>query len=261
MRTDLFSLRHIGIREEDLPHMLKTIGVESLDQLIHETLPDDIRLKEALPLEEAMSENECLTHLQELSEKNQIFKTYIGLGYHESLLPSVIKRNVLENPGWYTAYTPYQAELAQGRLEALLNFQTVITDLTGMEIANASLLDESTAAAEAMTMLFELRSREQKKNNAHKFFVSEEVLPQTLSVLQTRSKPLNIRLEVGKHEDFTHDASFFGALLQYPGSTGRYIRIQTLWLQPIKKRSRLPWQPIFSAWSCLPPPGSSVPMW
>jgi len=221
MRTDLFSLRHIGIREEDLPHMLKTIGVESLDQLIRETLPDDIRLKEALPLEEAMSENECLTHLQELSEKNQIFKTYIGLGYHESLLPSVIKRNVLENPGWYTAYTPYQAELAQGRLEALLNFQTVITDLTGMEIANASLLDESTAAAEAMTMLFELRSREQKKNNAHKFFVSEEVLPQTLSVLQTRSKPLNIRLEVGKHEDFTLDASFFGALLQYPGKYGQ----------------------------------------
>ncbi len=221
MKTDLFASRHIGIREGNLPHMLKTIGVNSMDQLIHETIPDDIRLKEPIALDDAMSEHEFLTHLQELSEKNQVFKSYIGLGYHESLLPSVIKRNVLENPGWYTAYTPYQAEIAQGRLEALLNFQTMVSDLTGMEIANASLLDESTAAAEAMAMLFELRSREQKKDHALKFFVSEEVLPQTLSVLNTRSKPLEIELVVGNHEDITFDSKFFGALLQYPGKYGQ----------------------------------------
>jgi len=221
MRTDLFASRHIGIREEDLPHMLKTIGVTSLDQLIYETLPEDIRLKESIQLDEAMSEHEFLAHMQELSERNQLFKNYLGLGYHESLLPSVIKRNVLENPGWYTAYTPYQAEIAQGRLEALLNFQTMITDLTGMEIANASLLDESTAAAEAMTMLFELRSREQKKVNACKFFVSEEVLPQTISVLQTRSKPLGIAIEIGRHDEIDLDSSYFGAILQYPGKYGQ----------------------------------------
>ncbi len=221
MRTDLFTSRHIGIRENDLPHMLNTIGAESLDQLISETIPDDIRLKEPIRLDEAMSEHEFLTHLQQLSEKNQVFKSYIGLGYHESLLPSVIKRNVLENPGWYTAYTPYQAEIAQGRLEALLNFQTMISDLTGMEMANASLLDEGTAAAEAMTMLFELRNRDQKKNHANKFFVSREVLPQTLSVLETRSGPLGIVLDIGDHEEFTYDSSYYGALLQYPGKYGQ----------------------------------------
>lgn len=221
MRTDLFALRHIGIREEDLPQMLRTIGVESLEQLINETIPNDIRLKDSIDLEEAMSEHEFLTHLQELSERNQVFKSYIGLGYHECLLPSVIKRNILENPGWYTAYTPYQAEIAQGRLEALLNFQTMVSDLCGMELANASLLDESTAAAEAMTMLFELRGREQKKNSAAKFFVSEEVLPQTISVLQTRSKPMGIILEIGNHESFSFGTDFFGALLQYPGKYGQ----------------------------------------
>ena len=184
MRTDVFASRHIGVREEDLHHMLRTVEAESLEQLIYETIPVDIRLKEPLQLNAPMSEHKFLAHMQELSEKNQVFRSYIGLGYHESLMPSVIKRNILENPGWYTAYTPYQAEIAQGRLEALLNFQTVITDLTGMELANASLLDESTAAAEAMTMLLDVRSRAQKKNGVLKFFVSEEVLPQTLSFHQ-----------------------------------------------------------------------------
>ncbi|MCB0374007.1 MAG: aminomethyl-transferring glycine dehydrogenase, partial [Muricauda sp.] len=158
---------------------------------------------------------------QELAQKNKIFKTYIGLGYHETLTPSVIKRNILENPGWYTAYTPYQAEIAQGRLEALLNFQTMITDLTGMEIANASLLDESTAAAEAMTMLLDVRSRQQKKDDAVKFFVSEEVLPQTLDLLKTRAIPLGIELVVGNHETFDFSSDFYGALLQYPGKHGQ----------------------------------------
>lgn len=220
MRTDLFARRHIGIGEDDFQTMFETVGVENLEQLINETIPDDIRLKKPLALEAAMSEHEFLSHIQNLSEKNKVFKTYIGLGYHESITPSVIKRNILENPGWYTAYTPYQAEIAQGRLEALLNFQTVVSDLTGMELANASLLDESTAAAEAMTMLFDLRPRDQKKNGTLKFFVSKEVLPQTLSLLQTRSKPLGIELVLGHHEEFDLGDDFFGILLQYPGKYG-----------------------------------------
>ena len=170
MNTDSFKLRHIGPRESDLNDMLNTIDVDSLEQLISQTIPDNIRLKNSLALDEAMSEQEFLTHIQKLALKNKIFKSYIGLGYHPSILPAVIQRNILENPGWYTAYTPYQAEIAQGRLEALLNFQTMITDLTGMEIANASLLDESTAAAEAMGLLFSVRERDQKKNNVIKFF-------------------------------------------------------------------------------------------
>lgn len=221
MNTDSFALRHIGPRENDLPEMLKTIGVSSIDQLIYETVPDDILLKKALDLDTAMSEQEYLEHITELSTKNKLFKTYIGLGYHQSITPPVIQRNILENPGWYTAYTPYQAEIAQGRLEALLNFQTVVSDLTGMELANASLLDESTAAAEAMALLYNVREKEKKKNNASKFFVSEEILPQTLSLLQTRSEPLGIELVVGNHEDFDFSEEFFGVILQYPSKTGK----------------------------------------
>jgi len=221
MNTDTFALRHIGPRENDLPEMLSTIGVSSLDQLIFETVPDDILLKKKMDLDTAMSEHEYLEHITELSTKNKLFKTYIGLGYHQSILPPVIQRNILENPGWYTAYTPYQAEIAQGRLEALLNFQTVVSDLTGMELTNASLLDESTAAAEAMSLLLNVRTREKKKSNAVKFFVSEEVLPQTLSLLQTRAEPIGVELVVGNHEDFDFADEFFGALLQYPGKTGK----------------------------------------
>src|SRR5690606_20709527 len=159
MNTNSFALRHIGPNENDQNEMLKTIGVDSLDQLIVETVPGDIRLKNGLNLDEPMSEYDYINHILELSKKNKIFKSYIGLGYHPTIVPAVIQRNILENPGWYTAYTPYQAEIAQGRLEALLNFQTIITDLTGMEIANASLLDESTAAAEAVALLFAVRDR------------------------------------------------------------------------------------------------------
>ncbi|GLB48799.1 aminomethyl-transferring glycine dehydrogenase [Neptunitalea lumnitzerae] len=220
MRTDSFALRHIGPNENELNQMLTTIGVDNLDQLIYETIPDDIKLNAPLDLPEAMSEQAYLNHLHSIAKKNQIFRSFIGLGYHESITPSVIKRNILENPGWYTAYTPYQAEIAQGRLEALLNFQTMITDLTGMELANASLLDESTAAAEAMTMLFEVRSRAQKKENVNKFFVSEEILPQTLSLLETRALPLGIELVIGDHRTFDFSKDFYGALLQYPGKYG-----------------------------------------
>ncbi|MCK6606743.1 MAG: aminomethyl-transferring glycine dehydrogenase [Flavobacterium sp.] len=221
MRTDAFALRHLGPRESDLNHMFKTVGVESLDQLIFETIPDDIRLKNDLNLDAPMTEYEYLTHIQELGKKNKVFKSYIGLGYHPAIVPAVIQRNIFENPGWYTAYTPYQAEIAQGRLEAILNFQTTVIELTGMEIANASLLDEGTAAAEAMALLFDVRTRDQKKNNVKKFFVSEEILPQTLSVLQTRSTPLNIELVVGNHETFDFSTEFFGAILQYPGKYGQ----------------------------------------
>jgi len=221
MKTDAFALRHIGPRENDLQHMLKTIGAETLDQLILETIPDDIRLKSPLNLDPAMTEYEFANHIQELGNKNKVFKTYIGLGYNQAIVPAVIQRNIFENPGWYTAYTPYQAEIAQGRLEAVLNFQTMVIELTGMEIANASLLDEGTAAAEAMALLFDVRSREQKKNNICKFFVSEEILPQTLSVLQTRSAPIGVEIVIGNHETFDFSSDFYGAILQYPGKFGQ----------------------------------------
>tara|TARA_B110000977_G_scaffold201573_1_gene296937 strand:+ start:13 stop:2859 length:2847 start_codon:yes stop_codon:yes gene_type:complete len=220
MKTDVFALRHIGIQEEEQSQMLKTVGVANLDQLILETIPADIRLKKALDLAPAMSEHDYLSHIEILSQKNKVFKTYIGQGYHQSITPSVIKRNILENPGWYTAYTPYQAEIAQGRLEALINFQTMVCELTGMDLANASLLDESTAAAEAMTMLYDVRTRDQKKQEAMSFFVSEDILPQTLSLLETRATPLGIQLEVGPIDAFAFEPHFYGAIVQYPGKNG-----------------------------------------
>ncbi|MBP4141428.1 aminomethyl-transferring glycine dehydrogenase [Flavobacterium sp. P4023] len=221
MKTDAFALRHIGPRDNDLEHMLKTIGAESLDQLIQETIPSDIRLKSDLDLEPAMTEYEFANHITQLGNKNKMFQSYIGLGYNAAIIPAVIQRNVFENPGWYTAYTPYQAEIAQGRLEAILNFQTMVIELTGMEIANASLLDEATAAAEAMALLFDVRTRDQKKANVCKFFVSDAILPQTLSVLQTRSTPIGVELVVGDHQKFDFSSEFFGAILQYPGKFGQ----------------------------------------
>jgi glycine dehydrogenase len=221
MNTNSFQLRHIGPRAKEQEAMLKTVGVDSLDQLIYETIPDDIRLKDELDLPNALSEYEYLNHINKLGAKNSVFKSYIGLGYHEAILPSVIQRNILENPGWYTAYTPYQAEIAQGRLEALLNYQTMVCDLTGMELANASLLDEGTAAAEAMALLFDVRERAKKKAGANKFFVSEEILPQTLSVLKTRAIPIGIELVVGDHSKFDFAEDYFGAILQYPAKHGQ----------------------------------------
>ncbi len=221
MNTNSFQRRHIGPNNVEQAKMLATINAKNLEQLIDETVPDNILLRSPLDLEPAMSEYEYLGHIKELSEKNKVFKSYIGLGYNEAITPSVIQRNILENPGWYTAYTPYQAEIAQGRLEALLNYQTMICDLTGMELANASLLDEATAAAEAMTLLYDVRERAKKKAGAHKFFVSKEILPQTLSLLQTRSTPIGIELVIGNHEDFDFSDDFFGAILQYPGKLGQ----------------------------------------
>jgi len=222
MNTDSFALRHLGVtNQNDVQKMLETIDVSSIEQLIYETFPDQIRLKKPLELDPAMSEYQYYNHIVDLGNKNKIFKSYIGLGYHPAVVPAPIQRNIFENPGWYTAYTPYQAEISQGRLEALLNFQTMVVELTKMEIANASLLDEGTAAAEAMALLFDVRSREQKKNSTNKFFVSEEILPQTLSVLQTRSAPIGIELVVGNHAEFDFSNDFFGAILQYPGKFGQ----------------------------------------
>jgi glycine dehydrogenase len=220
MKTDSFALRHIGPNNNEVQDMLQSLGLKSLNELIQKTVPNDILLKEGLDLPKAMSEFEYMSHIQELANKNKLHKNYIGLGYHPTILPGVIQRNILENPGWYTAYTPYQAEIAQGRLEALLNYQTMVTELTGMELANASLLDEGTAAAEAMIMLLNTRSRAQKKVNALKFFVSNEVLPQTIDVIKTRSYPLDIELVFGDFKSFEFDTQVFGAIVQYPSKSG-----------------------------------------
>lgn len=220
MNHDKFSIRHNGPSVSEQEEMLNAIGVDSLDALIEKTIPDSIRLKEGLKVGEGLTEPEYLSHLKDLASKNKLFKNYIGLGYHPAHTPSVIQRNILENPGWYTAYTPYQAEIAQGRLEALLNFQTVICDLTGMNLANASLLDESTAAAEAMCMLYSARSRAKKKANAVKFFVSADCLPQNIAVIETRANPFGIELVIGDAGDVEIDDSFFGGIVQYPTATG-----------------------------------------
>ena len=223
MQQDDFSLRHIGPSESDIKKMLSSLDVESIEELLTQTIPQEIRLNSPLSLPKGISENKFLNELRALSDENKLFETYIGLGYHPTVTPAVIQRNILENPGWYTAYTPYQAEIAQGRLEALFNFQTMVCDLTGMELSNASLLDESTAAAEAMSMIYELRSKDQKKNNASKIFISDQILPQTLAVLKTRAAPLKIELVVGNEMDFNYDKTFFGALFQYPGKFGEII--------------------------------------
>ncbi|UKJ08391.1 aminomethyl-transferring glycine dehydrogenase [Solitalea lacus] len=213
---EAFESRHIAPNTEDTQKMLKVIGVDSIDQLINETVPQKIRLKQPLNLPPAKTEFEYLASLKQTASKNKVFKSYIGRGYYDNYTPNVILRNILENPGWYTQYTPYQAEIAQGRLQALLNFQTMIIDLTGMEIANASLLDEGTAAAEAMFMQYSLR----KNAGANVFFVSQEVLPQTIDILMTRSKPLGIELLIGDHETVELSENMFGAIVQYPAANG-----------------------------------------
>ena len=221
MAKDKFSGRHIGPRESDINEMLSACKSDSIHELIEQTIPSNIRLADELNLEASMSEYEYINHITELGKKNKIFKSYIGLGYYNTITPSVIKRNIFENPGWYTAYTPYQAEISQGRLEALLNFQTMLIDLTGMEIANASLLDEGTAASEAMIMALNSRSRAAKKAGANQFFVSDKCFPQTIDILKTRSTPLNIDLVIGDPSSFEFTEQVFGALLQYPDTTGQ----------------------------------------
>jgi glycine dehydrogenase len=221
MITDNFIDRHNGPGEEEVSVMLQKMGINNLEQLIDETIPSKIRLKKPLGLGKGMNEYEVLIQLKELASRNKIFKSYIGLGYYNTILPGVIQRNILENPGWYTSYTPYQAEISQGRLEALLTYQTLISDMTGLPIANASLLDEATAAAEAMVMFYNARSREKVKAGANKFFATGNLFPQTIEVLKTRSAPLGIDLVTGCINETEFTADYFGALVQYPNQYGK----------------------------------------
>lgn len=230
---DKFVDRHIGPSEDDIKKMLNVIGLNSLDELIEKTIPASINLKNKLDISQPMTEYEFLSHLKNLASKNKIFKNYIGLGYHPTITPGVIRRNILENPGWYTQYTPYQAEISQGRLEALLNFQTMIIDLTGMPIANASLLDEATAAAEAMVMLYSVKKS--NKKNANVFFVSDEVFPQTIDLLKTRSAPLGIELRIGDHKTVELTDDLFGILVQYPACDGEIYDFNSLFKEAESK--------------------------
>lgn len=216
MYKEHFSDRHNSINSQEEQQMLSTIGYDQMEQLISDTIPDEIRLQSDLKLDDPLTEVELLAKLKLIGEKNQVSKNYIGMGYYGTHTPKVILRNILENPGWYTQYTPYQAEIAQGRLEALLNFQTMVMDLTGMEIANASLLDEATAAAEAMAMVFAAKS----KQNGNKFFVSDNAFPQTIDVIETRAEPLDIAVVKGNPTDFEFDEEFFGLFVQYPNGEG-----------------------------------------
>src|SRR6266550_2268410 len=216
---DSFARRHIGPNEEEVRAMLCDVGFDSLGALIDATVPKDIRLKRQLNLPEAKSEGEALVELRAIAQKNEIARSFIGTGYYDCITPPVIQRNILENPGWYTAYTPYQAEIAQGRLEALLNFQTMVIDLTGLEIANASLLDEATAAAEAMTMSYALKGKPGKEV----FLVASECHPQTIDVVKTRAGVRGIEVKVASYADFRIGPEVFGALVQYPASDGAVI--------------------------------------
>src|SRR5215472_16846446 len=211
---DSFARRHIGPNEEEVRAMLRDVGFESVGALIDATVPKDIRLKRELSLLEAKSEVEALAELRAIAKKNKLARSFIGTGYYDCITPLVIQRNILENPGWYTAYTPYQAEIAQGRLEALLNFQQMIIDLTALDIANASMLDEATAAAEAMALCHAVVP------NRKRFLVSDNCHPQTIAVVQTRAKPLGLEIKIGNYSQFTFDSTVFGALVQYPATDG-----------------------------------------
>ncbi|KAA3624341.1 MAG: glycine dehydrogenase (aminomethyl-transferring), partial [Bacteroidetes bacterium] len=215
-----FESRHLGINDKDLQEMLQEIGVETLDQLIYETIPDDIRVDEDLQLPEALAENEYLESVRTIAAKNKLYKSYIGLGYYGTITPTVILRNIFQNPGWYTQYTPYQAEISQGRLEALLNFQTVVADLTGLPLANASLLDEGTAAAEAMAMFYNAKNKRKKGEHINEFLVSNKVFPQTIEVLKTRAKAHDIQITIGDWTELKVTDKTFGVLLQYPAMDG-----------------------------------------
>ena len=220
MAKEQFLERHIGPRSEDIAEMLKVLGVSSIDELIGQTVPESIRLKEILDLPTPLTESEFLAKMKSVASKNKLYRSFIGQGYYDTISPAVIIRNILENPAWYTSYTPYQAEVSQGRLEALLNYQTMILELTGMEITNCSLLDEATAAAEAMTMMHSLRGKEMKKAGANKLFVDNQVFPQVKDVLITRSAPLELELVYGDYKTFEFTSDVFGALVQYPAADG-----------------------------------------
>lgn len=220
MRTDLLTCRHNGIQEADLHIMLEKIGVGSVDELIDKTIPTNIRLQEPLPLAAPMTERQFAEHIADLASQNKLYTSYIGMGWYDAICPAVIQRNVFENPAWYTSYTPYQAEVSQGRLEALLNFQTAVSDLTAMPLANCSLLDEATAAAEAANMMFALRSRDQQKKGANVLFVDENIFPQNLAVIRTRVIPQGMTILVGDYKTLEFAPEIFGCIIQYPNSNG-----------------------------------------
>ncbi|MDD2636347.1 MAG: glycine dehydrogenase (aminomethyl-transferring), partial [Bacteroidales bacterium] len=216
-----FSTRHIGPRTKDYSEMLDKIGVSTMEELMNQIVPSGIRLKKPLDISEALSEYDYLGRVKAIASKNKMYRSFIGMGYYGTAVPSVILRNVFENPGWYTSYTPYQAEISQGRLEALLNFQTVVTELTGMEIANSSLLDEGSAVAEAMSMMFDARSRQAVKDGKNKLFVDEDIFPQTLDVIRLRAEPIGVEVVIGKFEDYEFTDKDFGAVVQYPAASGK----------------------------------------
>lgn len=220
IKMEQFKNRHIGVNESDKQKMLETLGLSSIDDLISQTIPSNIRLSESIALPDALSEQEYAEEIANIASKNKIFSSYIGMGWYDTITPAAIYRNVFENPVWYTSYTPYQAEISQGRLEALLNFQTIISDLTALPLANSSLLDEASAAAEAATMMYGLRSRNQVKSGIERLFVDHNIFPQTLSVIKTRMKYVDIEVVVGDYKTISFDDPFFGAIIQYPNGDG-----------------------------------------
>ena len=250
-----FYTRHIGINAEDETRMLQKIGVESLDELIDKTLPADIRLQSPLDLPEAMDEHEFARHIAALAAKNKVYTSYIGRGWYDTVTPAVIQRNVFENPVWYTSYTPYQAEVSQGRLEALMNFQTAVCDLTGMPLANCSLLDEGTAAAEAVTMMHALRPRDQQKAGANTVFVDERIFPQTLAVMCTRAVPQGITLRVGRYEELEFTPDLFACVLQYPDADGSVRDYRTFVSQAHEARCKVAVAADILSLALLTPPG------
>ena len=255
MAHDRFVNRHLGPRDQEIQEMLEFIGVSSVDELISQTVPENIRLKEPLKLKEGLTERQYYREILRLASKNKVFNTYIGMGYYDTITPAVILRNVLENPAWYTSYTPYQAEISQGRLEALLNYQTMVCELTGMEIANASLLDEATAAGEAMIMMMNLRSRQMVKNNVNVLLVDEKMWPQTHDVLITRAQPLGVELRILPKDKFEFTRDVFGAMVQYPNSDGEITDYKKLVEQAHEKEVKVAVATDLLSLAILVPPG------
>lgn len=252
---ELFKDRHIGLSDNDRATMLAALGVNSPDELIAQTIPADIRIEEPLELPEALTEAQFLKHMGTLAAKNKVFNSLIGTGWYNTNTPSVILRNIFENPSWYTSYTPYQAEISQGRLEALLNFQTAVTEFTGLPVANASLLDEATAAAEAATMMYNLRSRDQVKAGVNKLFVDEATFPQTLAVLRTRTRAQGIQMVIGNYESFIFGDDFYGAIVQFPNANGEICDYRHFVQQAIQKGMKVAVAADILSLALLTPPG------
>lgn len=255
MITNNFAVRHNGPQQEEVEKMLKVIGVKTLDELIDKTIPKQIRFKQALDLPEGMNEYEFMNHIKAIASKNRIYKTYIGMGFYNTILPAVLQRNILENPGWYTSYTPYQAEISQGRLEALFTFQTVISSMTKMPLANCSLLDEATADAEAMLMFYYARTRDEQKSNVNKFFVDKDVLPQCIDVIKTRALPRGIEVVVDDCLTAKIDNSYFGVLLQYPNKNGEVFDYSKFVKKVKEKNIRVAVSADLLSLALLTPPG------